>query len=1001
MKKLLLLLALLFYGNVVLSQSINQPSQFNRVCDDNNDGFASFYLGEISYEIIGNNQNLVVTHHETQADAANNANPLPGTYVNITPNNQLIFARIFNTVTSQVEIITYTLFVNPVPVVSPMNITVCQSNPGGVATIDLNSYITMFTQGNLNMMVTFHETQVDAEVGMNALNSPYVNISPNPVLFVRVENPVTGCYAVTQFQIIVTPCEGQPGQPNNLTACADDGQGACFDLTVNTPLIMGNNNPANYSVQYFGDAALSAVITTPTSFCTQNNPAIVYASLTNTITGTSASTSFSLITQSYQDGTTPLTNMAQCDNDANGFITYNLTDVQAQITSGNTLTYYTALVNAQNMNVQITNPAVFNIAAQQAVVPIFVRETIVGGCDIIYSFNLFNALNCNAASNCINANPLCGSLGVPFPNTTNVASSGSTGCLNTTPNQTWFFMPVSAAGPIQLTISQQNVNGVATDVDYIVYGPFTNPAAPCSNPNLLSASVVSCSYSPNAVETAYISNAQPGQYYLLMVTNFNNSPGMITIVQSNEGQPNAGAIDCNGLKFQAFLDTNTNGVKDSGESLFPLGQFHYEKNDDGIVHHITAPTGIHRIYDIVPTNSYDVNFTVDAAYSSMYTVSPASYSNLTIAAGSGMTVYNFPVTVVQAYNDLAVGIVPFNAPRPGFVYQNKIVYTNLGNQTVASGTLTFNIDSNLTITANTQSGTTPTTSGFTFGFTNLAPFETRSMTVSMQVPTIPTVAAGQLLTNTASIEPLAGDTVPENNTNSAAQIIINAYDPNDKMESHGERILHSSFTANDYLYYTIRFENTGTASAINVRVNDVLEAQLDETTLRMVDASHAYELDRVGNNLNWRFDNIQLPVSVANTTIGKGYITFKIKPRPGYAIGDIINNAASIYFDFNPAIVTNIFSTEFVAALGLEQFADNSFVIYPNPATSQVTVSLADPAQNISAVRVYDLLGKTVLSQKTSDTSLNLEVSALDSGVYFVEVITDTNVKTVKKLTIK
>jgi uncharacterized repeat protein (TIGR01451 family) len=135
------------------------------------------------------------------------------------------------------------------------------------------------------------------------------------------------------------------------------------------------------------------------------------------------------------------------------------------------------------------------------------------------------------------------------------------------------------------------------------------------------------------------------------------------------------------------------------------------------------------------------------------------------------------------------------------------------------------------------------------------------------------------------------------------------------MESHGERILHSTFTANDYLYYTIRFENTGTASAINVRVNDVLDSRLDENTIRMISASHNYIMDRVDNNLTWRFDDIQLPVSVANTTTGKGYITFQVKPRVGFAVGDIIPNTASIYFDFNPAIITNTFNTELIDTL--------------------------------------------------------------------------------------
>jgi uncharacterized repeat protein (TIGR01451 family) len=71
------------------------------------------------------------------------------------------------------------------------------------------------------------------------------------------------------------------------------------------------------------------------------------------------------------------------------------------------------------------------------------------------------------------------------------------------------------------------------------------------------------------------------------------------------------------------------------------------------------------------------------------------------------------------------------------------------------------------------------------------------------------------------------------------------------MESRGEKILHSTFTANDYLYYTIRFENTWTASTINFRVNDLLDSRLNENTIKMIGASHNYIMDRVDTNLTW------------------------------------------------------------------------------------------------------------------------------------------------------
>jgi uncharacterized repeat protein (TIGR01451 family) len=347
--------------------------------------------------------------------------------------------------------------------------------------------------------------------------------------------------------------------------------------------------------------------------------------------------------------------------------------------------------------------------------------------------------------------------------------------------------------------------------------------------------------------------------------------------------------------------------------------------------------------------------------------------------------------------------VPTQQPRPGFTYANRIIYTNLGTQTVASGTITFNKDARVTITGNSQSGTVSTPTGFTYDFTNLLPFEIRTITVTMQVPTIPTVALGNLLTNSVTITPLTTDVITANNAASVLQIVVGSYDPNDKMEAHGEQILRSSFSANDYLTYTIRFENTGTASAINVRVNDVLDSKLDETSIKMESASHNYVMDRIGNNINWKFDNIELPATSMNPSGSKGYIQFKIKPKPGYAVGDIIPNTGSIFFDYNLAIITNTFHTQFVATLAVDEFENGSFVFYPNPASNFVTISLKDNSNSISSITVYDLLGKMILQKTANDavTTDTVDLSSVNSGIYFIEVQTENNTKVVKKLIVK
>ena len=520
---------------------------------------------------------------------------------------------------------------------------------------------------------------------------------------------------------------------------------------------------------------------------------------------------------------------------------------------------------------------------------------------------------------------------------------------------------------------------------------------PCSTA-FTQSDIVSCSFSANSIEHPVIADGQIGQYYLLMTTNYSNQAGFITITMDPTSQ---GAIDCSGLRLNAFLDTNNNGNQDTGESNFPLGQFHYVVNS-GSAHNVTSPTGLYTIYDINPANTYNASYTIDSSYTSMYALSTSAYSNLHVVTGAGVTTYNFPVTSLQNYDDLAITIIPMTSPRAGFIYKNKIVYANLGSQTMTGGTVNFTADAGTTITSVSQSGTTTTSNGFSYNFTNLMPFEIRTITVTMSVPPIPAVTIGQSLTNTASIYPTVDDIVLSNNTNSSTQTIIASYDPNDKTESHGDRILYSSFTSNDYLFYTIRFENTGTASAVNVHVEDVLDSKLDETSIKMVSASHNYILDRVGSNLTWKFNNIQLPVSVADTEIGKGYVTFKVKMKPGFSIDDIVQNTASIYFDNNPAIITNTFTTQFYSLLNNSDFNTLDFLLYPNPTSHFVQISLPNSAEMINNVTFYDVLGKSIKTiTSISESQLSIDVSEMQKGVYFVEIQTENKTKMIKKLIIK
>ena len=441
-----------------------------------------------------------------------------------------------------------------------------------------------------------------------------------------------------------------------------------------------------------------------------------------------------------------------------------------------------------------------------------------------------------------------------------------------------------------------------------------------------------------------------------------------------------------GIKLLAFIDSNANGVQDETEINFPLGHFNYEINSNGIISN--AYTTPYFLYESNPTTTYNLSYVIDPQYAGNYTCA-TSYPSVTVAIGTGITTYNFPIIATTPYEDLSISLVGYNPPRPGFQFNNEIIYTNNSTQTIASGTVTFTNDSAVSVIG--EAGTV-----HTYTFTDLLPFESRRINIEMQTPTIPTVALGQLVTNTASISITANEINLTNNTFEIVQPIVGSWDPNDKTESHGGQILHAGFTADDYLTYTIRFENTGTASAINIKVEDILDAKLEPSSIKMVDASANYSLERIGTRLIWTFAGIDLPPSVEDDPVtGHGYIVFQVKPKSGFALGDIIPNTADIYFDFNPAIVTNTCITEFVPFLGLNAFDSGTFEYYPNPTSGTVTFAMKNTT-TIDTLEVIDVLGKTLISKTVHFSNAEIDFSSLKQGIYLVKLKANGQTKTVK-----
>lgn len=158
---------------------------------------------------------------------------------------------------------------------------------------------------------------------------------------------------------------------------------------------------------------------------------------------------------------------------------------------------------------------------------------------LFFSFLVsFSIQTFGQGTNCSTSDPFCTGTTYNFPNSTNVANLGSIDCCATTPNPAWYYLQIDQSGQINITIEQTSTGGSGIDVDFVLFGPYNTLNQACAT--IPGGNIVDCSYSTAAVETAVIPNAVTGQIYVLLLTNFSNTPGNIEFSQTGGN----GSTDC-------------------------------------------------------------------------------------------------------------------------------------------------------------------------------------------------------------------------------------------------------------------------------------------------------------------------------------------------------------------------------------------------------------------------------------------------------------------------
>jgi len=324
------------------------------LCDVNNPGdeMEAFDLDSKIFEITGGDITIMITFHETQGDADAGLNALVSPYTNTVPQPQTIYIRAEGGSTGCILSFGYTLdlVVNPVPSpVTPTPLEVCDDDNDGFSEFDLNSKTAEIIGGEPFVSVTYHESMVDADTGMNPLLSPYANIVANAqTIYARaiysIINPPpsnTGCYRIVELDLIVIASPVVPFELDPLVVCDDDGDGiSVFDLTQQDAAIYGLQDPLDHILTYHesqadADLGLNAIVT-PTAYTNLSNPQTIYARLASTVTGCYSLVSFDLEV-SLGPVVTAATDYTLCDDlgEVNDGITvFDLTSKDVEITGG-------------------------------------------------------------------------------------------------------------------------------------------------------------------------------------------------------------------------------------------------------------------------------------------------------------------------------------------------------------------------------------------------------------------------------------------------------------------------------------------------------------------------------------------------------------------------------------------------------------------------------------------------------------------------------------------
>lgn len=445
-----------------------------------------------------------------------------------------------------------------------------------------------------------------------------------------------------------------------------------------------------------------------------------------------------------------------------------------------------------------------------------------------------------------------------------------------------------------------------------------------------------------------------------------------------------------------YNDINKNCVKDTFEPGIPYVRIDFNSTPPRSVY--TNASGFYTTY--LRKGTYTITQNLSNSYSSFAFNQLCPAGAITVAATTAGQTYcnnNFFDTT-STCPDLSVVIGRSANITPGFPSYKWIRYRNNGATPISNVVLRYRFLSNLQVSTSTSATYSLSGNVLTWNLGTVPAYSTGYKYARFYTPT--NLALGTTVVDSVWIEPISTDCKPSNNISTYNDTCVSSWDPNDKATAQGRYIDTSTYE----LDYHVRFQNTGTAPAHNVSIVDVIDPNLDLSTLKVNSSSHpmTYYLED-NRTLSFEFANIMLPDSGTDYDASQGYVDYSIMRKPNLPLGTDIKNTAAIYFDYNEPVITNTtINTLYLKSTTAVSTSIQSIGVslYPNPVRESATIVLNNPTPIKLSMNLYDIQGKIITSVSDIKAGKNhtheINMNQLPKGIYILQLHINGESKDIK-----